>query len=208
MIRLVVILFIATGLLAIGSIGESYGSAQISISASKPVYSYGESLSFSIRVSNVTGDNAVLEIVDQANQSSGPVPTIITKPVSNFTAPFPFYRTTYAPGTYFLKIQYAGASAVTSFQLVDTGNIAIPPQFKEVASSWVQNQTSSRLFGEHIAALVSSGTIKIDGYHEQNVTSIPQWFRNDALWWSNGSISDSDFGHAIEYLIESDIMRV
>ncbi|MDE1763151.1 MAG: hypothetical protein KGH88_02770 [Thaumarchaeota archaeon] len=206
--KLAAITFVIVSIMGLSYAGMSYGTTQVSIATSKPVYRYGDSLSFSVTVSNVTGDMAVLEIVDQSNQSSSPINMAIAKSVSNITAPFPFYRTTFSPGTYFVKIQYAGANATTSFQLVDTGDITIPPQFKEVASSWVQNQTSDRLFGEHIAELVNSGTIKIDGYREQNVTSIPSWFRNDALWWSNGSISDNDFGHAIEYLIEHSIMKV
>ncbi|MDE1828943.1 MAG: hypothetical protein KGI25_01340 [Thaumarchaeota archaeon] len=208
MTRFAAILFLATGLFIIGSLGDSFGASQISISTSKPVYTYGESLSFSIKVANVTGDNAILQIVDQANQSSGPIPTVITKQVSNFTAPFPFYRTTYEPGTYYLEIQYDGANAVTSFQIVDNGTIAIPPEFKIVARSWVNNQTTTKLFGEHIADLVNSGVITIDNFQEQNMTVIPSWFKNDASWWSSSSVSDTDFGHAIEYLIKSGIMKV
>ncbi|MDE1826692.1 MAG: hypothetical protein KGH83_03780 [Thaumarchaeota archaeon] len=192
----------------LGLIGTVYASPQISISTSKPVYQYGQSLSFSVTVSNVTGDMATLEIVDQSNQSSSPIDMMITKPVSNITAPVPFYKTTFAPGTYFVKIQYSGSNGTASFRLVDAGNIVIPPQFKEVASSWVRNQTSDRLFGENIFYLVNSGTIRIDGYHDQNMTAIPSWFKNDALWWSNGSISDNDFGHVVQYLLESKIMIV
>ncbi|MGI0101563.1 MAG: hypothetical protein ACREA7_03085 [Nitrosotalea sp.] len=192
----------------LGLIGTSYASPEISIVTSKPVYQYGDSLSFSITVSNVTGDTAVLEIVDQSNQSSSPIDMTVTKPFSNITAPVPFYKTSFSPGTYFVKIQYAGANAVTSFQLVDSGNIVIPPQFKEVASTWVQNQTTNKVFGENISYLVDSGIIKVDGYHDQNMTSFPSWFKNDALWWSNGSISDNDFGHAIQYLLESKIMII
>lgn len=208
MTRFVLLLFFASAILISGSIGCSYGIDEISISTGKDVYTYGESLSFVVKVSNVTGNNAMLEIVDQSNQSSGPIPTVISKPISNFTAPFPFYRTTYAPGTYFLNISYDGANATSSFQIVDNGTIAIPPQFKIVAGSWAVNQTSSKLFGEHIAEIVSSGIISVSNYQEQNATVIPSWFKNDALWWSEGTVSDNDFGHAIQYLISSGIMKV
>ncbi|MGB6464030.1 MAG: hypothetical protein WA799_01805 [Nitrosotalea sp.] len=206
--KFVAMLVIVTAVTFLGLIGVSYASPEISVATNKPVYQYGDSLSFSVTVSNVTGDMAVLEIVDQSNQSSSPIDMIITKPVSNITAPVPFYKTTFAPGTYFVKIQYSGSNATTSFQLVDAGDIVIPPQFKEVASSWAQNQTSNKLFGENIFYLVNSGTIKIDGYHDQNMTAIPSWFKNDALWWSNGSISDNDFGHVVQYLLESKMMIV
>lgn len=196
-------------MLSILPIGLSYGSSiQVSIAASKPVYKYGDNLSFVVTVSNVTGDTAVLEIMDQSNRSSSPINMIITKPVSNITAPVPFYKTAFAPGNYSLSIQYAGANAVTNFQLVDIGDIAIPTQFKTVASSWVQNQTSTKLFGENMAYLISSGIIEVDGYHTQNVTVIPPWFKNVAQWWSNGLISDNDFGHSIQYLVKSNLMKV
>lgn len=201
-------IIISIALASLGLVGMAYASTQISIATSKPSYEYGQTLSFSITVSNVTGDTATLEIADQSNQSSGPIPTIITKPFSNVTAPFPFYRTTYPPGTYYLKIQYGGSNATTSFQILDTNNIIIPPQFKTVASSWAQNQTSDRLFGENIAYLVNSRTIKVNGYQEQNVTVVPQWLKNDALWWSDGTISDNDFGRVIKYLLESGIMKI
>lgn len=204
--KLAVIISIA--LASLGLFGVAHASPQISIATSKPSYEYGQSLAFSIVVSNVTGDTATLEIVDQSNHSSSPIPTIITKPVSNITAPFPFYRMTFPPGTYYLKIQYAGSNATTSFQILNTNDIIIPPQFKTVASSWAQNQTSDRLFGENIAYLVNSNTIKVNGYQEQNVTVIPQWLKNDALWWSNDTISDNDFGRVIEYLLESGMMKI
>ena len=183
-------------------------STHISISTSKPVYKYGEKLAFSVKVSNVTGSLAFLEIVDQTNRSSSPVDVIIAKPYSNFTAPVPFYRTTFEPGIYNIRIQYSGGGAETSFRIVDSSNIAIPPEFKVMASSWIQNQTSDSLFGQHIAELVNSGVIGIKDFHEQNVTQIPPWFKDDTTWWSNGLISDEDFGHAIQYLIESNIMKI
>ena len=188
--------------------GTAFASPQVEVTTSKPAYKYGDCLSFLISVSNVTGDQAVLEIVDQSNHSSSPVNIMITKPVSNITAPVPFYKTTFSPGPYLIMVQYSGSNATAGFSLVDTENISIPPQFKVVAISWVQNQTSSRLFGEHIAELVNSGVIQVENYREQNMTVIPYWFKNDAKWWSEGGISDNDFGHVVEYLLELKIMRV
>ncbi len=196
-------------ILSLIPLGISYGSSiQVSIATNKPLYKFGDNLSFVVKVSNVTGDTAVLEIVDQSNRSSSPINMIITKTISNITAPTPFYKTAFAPGIYFLKIQYGNATALTSFQLVDIGDIVIPTQFKTVANSWVQNQTSTKLFGENIAYLISSGIIEINGYQTQNMTAIPEWFKNDALWWSNSSISDTDFGHSIQYLVKSKIMKI
>lgn len=38
--------------------------------------------------------------------------------------------------------------------------------------------------------------------------SIPQWIKNNAAWWSEGTITDLEFLTAIEFLIENDIMKI
>jgi hypothetical protein len=37
---------------------------------------------------------------------------------------------------------------------------------------------------------------------------IPPWIRNNARWWADGAIGDSDFVHGIKYLIENGIMTI
>lgn len=190
------------------SVGISYALPDIMVTTDKPIYKYGESLSFTITVSNVTGVVATFEIVDQQGHSSSPIKIDISKPMSSIKAPVPFYRTTFSPGTYFINVQYSGANATTNFQLKDTGIIAIPPQFKIVAGSWAEGQTSDIVFAEHVLELVRSGVIKIDNYQGQDIIFIPYWVKNDARWWSNGTITDNEFGQAIKYLLESNIMKI
>jgi hypothetical protein len=38
--------------------------------------------------------------------------------------------------------------------------------------------------------------------------AIPQWIRNNAKWWSEGTIGDSDFLHGIQYLAQQGIIQV
>jgi len=38
--------------------------------------------------------------------------------------------------------------------------------------------------------------------------SIPSWIKNNAGWWANGQIGDSDFIQGIEYLIQQEIMHI
>jgi hypothetical protein len=188
--------------------GFVYASPQISISTDKTTYEYGQLLGFTIKVSEVTGDLATFEIVDQSGRSSSPINISISNQVSNITAPVPFYRTTFSPDTYYINIQYSGSNATTTFQLVDNGKIIIPPQFKQVADSWAKNNTSDKLFGQHILALIQYGIIKANNYQQGNLTIIPAWFKNDARWWSDGSISDDDFGLAVKYLVDFKIIRI
>jgi hypothetical protein len=41
------------------------------------------------------------------------------------------------------------------------------------------------------------------------VTSyIPQWVKNNARWWAEGSVTDSDFVNGIQYLVQQKILQV
>lgn len=42
----------------------------------------------------------------------------------------------------------------------------------------------------------------------QETISVPDWVRNNAGWWSEGLIEDSDFVQGIQYLIQQDIMKI
>jgi hypothetical protein len=37
---------------------------------------------------------------------------------------------------------------------------------------------------------------------------VPQWVKNNACWWSEGSITDLDFASGIEYLVREGIIVV
>jgi hypothetical protein len=42
----------------------------------------------------------------------------------------------------------------------------------------------------------------------QEIYSIPQWIKNNAKWWSEGQIGDSDFIKGIQYLMQNGIMKI
>src|SRR5438477_7750604 len=37
---------------------------------------------------------------------------------------------------------------------------------------------------------------------------IPPWIKNNAKWWSQGQIGDSEFVHGIQYLIKQGVMKI
>ncbi len=39
-------------------------------------------------------------------------------------------------------------------------------------------------------------------------TSIPQWIKNNAGWWADGSIDDNSFIQGIQFLIKEGIMKI
>jgi len=50
--------------------------------------------------------------------------------------------------------------------------------------------------------------IVIDRISSQNEISIPDWIRNNALWWSQEQIDDDTFIQGIEYLIKNNIIII
>lgn len=49
-------------------------------------------------------------------------------------------------------------------------------------------------------------TLTITAYAD--TPAIPQWIKNNAKWWSEGTIGDADFLKAIQYLVQQGIIRV
>ena len=43
---------------------------------------------------------------------------------------------------------------------------------------------------------------------ESSSKEIPDWVRNNAGWWADGQIEDSDFVAGIQYLIENGIISI
>ena len=43
---------------------------------------------------------------------------------------------------------------------------------------------------------------------KETIEQIPSWIKNNARWWSDGSIGDSDFTKGIQFLIKEGIMKV
>ncbi len=64
-------------------------------------------------------------------------------------------------------------------------------------------------FIEGIQYLIDNNIIIVSassGYGSSQ--EIPSWIKNNACWWSQGLISNSDFANGIEYLVREGIIRV
>jgi len=60
-----------------------------------------------------------------------------------------------------------------------------------------------------ILVLVVSGIVSFAVIASaQQDSKIPDWIKNNAKWWSEGQIGDSEFVSGIKYLIENDIMTI
>ena len=197
--------------LAILSFGSQYTLATptLTVSTSKQVYEYGDFLSVNLQVSELTGDQIVLHIIDSSDHSSSPIPIQISKLNSTIIAPVPFYKTNYSPGTYQILAEYSGTKTDISFKLVDSGKIAIPAQYKILVKSWVEGTYKQEDFAALIRELINFKIINVPNYQTQ-LTSIyvPHWLENNAKWWSDDSISDDEFGSALQYLLQKEIISV
>jgi hypothetical protein len=58
--------------------------------------------------------------------------------------------------------------------------------------------------------LIKEGIVKIPPTvtGEASSNQIPVWVKNNAKWWADGTIGDSDFVQGIQYLIKQGIIRV
>jgi len=186
----------------------SFATPSLEISTSKHVYEYGDLLSINFQVSEITSHSITIHITDSSNKTSAPINLPIDKLNSTITSPFPFYKTTFSPGTYRIDAVYSNTTASTSFDLIDSGKIAIPAEFKSLVKTLQLGSPTDKSYAGIIRELINDSIINIPGYNQTNQAHVPQWFKKNVQWWSDDSISDNDFGMSIEYLIQKGIIQV
>lgn len=59
-----------------------------------------------------------------------------------------------------------------------------------------------------VISVISISLLTILSIEAQKDFEIPSWVKQNALWWGQGTISDSDFISALNYMIEKNIVRV
>lgn len=191
--------------------GTQYGSAtpSLEISTSKHVYEYGDFLSINFQISEITGNDITIYIVDSSNKTSTPINVPVNKTNSTITAPVPFDKTRFSPGTYYINAEYSGTKAGTSFQVIDSGKIVIPVQFKLLVNTMAPGSSTDQAYAGIIREMINENILSISNYNNQtSQVHIPHWFKNNFQWWLKNSISDNEFGMSIEYLIQKGIMQV
>lgn len=203
-----ILILVIVGILSLG-IQHSFATPTLEISTSKSVYEYGDFLSINFNVSELTGKDVIIHIVDSSNKTSAPIDLSIYNRNTTITSPYAFYKTIYSPGTYHIEAEYSGSTASTFFNLIDSGKIVIPIEFKTLVKTWQQGSPTDRDYAGIIRELINDNIINITNYNNQtNQVHIPQWFKNTAKWWSDDSISDNEFGLSIQYLIQKGILVI
>ena len=57
-------------------------------------------------------------------------------------------------------------------------------------------------------ACLSVQNEEIQTLESESKTKIPEWIKNNAMWWSEGQIGDSDFTGGIQFMIKENIMVI
>jgi hypothetical protein len=188
---------------------NAYANPTISIQTDKEIYSYGDFLSFTIQVSELTGKSAILHIIDESGQSSSAIPVPITELNTVVPSPYPFESAVYPQGKYTLNIEYSGSSDSIEFELIDSGKIMIPFWVRGFSKYWYNDEISDKEFAQGIEFLINENIIVVSQSASQGTVSevkIPNWIKTSTGWWIEEKISDGEFAKSIEYLIKVGII--
>jgi len=197
----------------LSSIDLAFAAPSISIETSQSVYEYGDHLNIIIKVSEITGGDAYIYIINTEERKSLLRQLPISQEYTEIPAPFPIESGSpvWLIGTYGLEFEYSGAKSSTYFTLEDTGKVGLPFWIKDVAKMWVTDQISAKEFSVAIEYMINAGIIKIPyTAADDNVsaTTIPPWVKYKAGWWAAGAIDDTTFTLALQYLVKTGIITV
>jgi hypothetical protein len=183
----------------------------VSIETSQSIYHYGEYLSITINVSEVTGDFATIHITDPSQKKSIILQPPISQETHSFPSNHPFDSAIWKSGSYILELEYSGATSSTQFSIQDSGEVAIPFWIRDLATMWITEPlVTDKDFGRAIEYLIQHEVIKIPYTEPEGdaITSIPDWVKTNAGWWVTEKISDTEFALALQYLIKKGIILV
>ena len=190
---------------------QTFAAVTVTIESGQGIYHYGEHLSMTINVSEITGDVATVYIIDPKERKSILLSPPISQETTKFPAPFPFTADDWKAGTYMLEVEYSGAKSSVEFSIVDTGEIALPFWIKDLAKMWITEPlVTDKDFARAIEYLIQKEIIKIP-YTEpdgETIASIPDWVKNNAEWWIDEKISDTEFTLSLQYLVKKGIITV
>jgi len=198
-------------ILALPYLNQTFAEPSVTIETSQKTYHYGEYLSMTISVSEVTGDVATIYIIDTEKRKSILLNPPIFQEITDFPSRFPFDATIWKTGTYTLEVDYSTVKSSVQFSIEDTGEIALPFWIKDLAKMWINEPlVTDKDFARAIEYLIQHEIIKIP-YTEpegETIASIPDWVKNNAEWWVTGKISDTEFTLALQYLVKTGIITV
>ena len=179
----------------------------VKIIMTSEVFHYGEKLDYTIIVSDVTGDDAVIYIIDSTGMRSPLYSTPISQEETRVIAPIVFDSIIWNDGKYSLELEYSGASDKTSFTIIDDGSVGIPYWINDLAKLWLNPpHIPDKEFAKGITYLIEQKVLDVQESGDE--LYIPKWFKFTTAWWSSGQITDTTYAHAIQYLLNEKFMII
>jgi len=193
-----------------GSISSTvFAEPQIAIIMEKTTYSYCERLVYSIEVSEVTGELAIIHIRDGDGGKSSAIPIPIEKLSNQIPSPHPFEKDIFPLGKYFIDIEYSGAITTAEFNLIDSDNMCISEAMQPVVVRWINGEFTDGMLISGFQNIVDKKLINVPfELTEKNIDllHIPDWVKNVGKGWVMGMISDQMFVKNLQYLIDEKII--
>ena len=183
----------------------------VTVFTDKDTYSFGEFLTFTIEVSEITEQIAVVYIKDEFSKKSNPINIPVTETKTTISAPFPFEQTIFIEGRYYIEVEYDESTSSAEFNLIDAGNLIIPYWIKDYAKFWLNGDITDNNFAKGIEFLIKEDIIIVPetkSIEANEKVIFPDWIKFNTKWWIEGKISDNDFALGIEYLINAGIIVV
>jgi len=200
-------LFVALSLIVF--LPQIHAEQTISIIMEKTTYTYCEKLFYTIKVSEITGDPAIIHIRDETGRGSSAIPIQITEMDNPIPSLVPFEKEIFPLGKYFIDVEYDNNSVTAEFELIDSDNICIPGLIKPIMSNWLSGNISDGFLMDAFEKYVDSKLVSIPfEINESNVydIKIPEWVKNIGYWWIEDAITDDQLGKAMNYLVNHNII--
>ena len=187
----------------------AYAEPQISIIMEKTTYTYCERLVYSIKVSEITGEPAIIHIRDGAGGKSSAIPIPIEKLTNSIPSLHAFEKDIFPLGKYFIDVEYLGIQTTAEFNLIDSDNMCISEAMQPVVVKWINGEFTDGMLISGFQNIVDKKLINIPfALTEKNIDllDIPQWVKSVGKGWIMGIVSDQMFVQNLQYLINEKII--
>ena len=186
---------------------NAQSTPDVKIIMTSEIFHYGEKLDYTIIVSDVTGDDAIIYIIDPTETRSPLYSTPISQEETRVIAPIAFDSIIWNDGEYSLEIEYSGATHKADFTIIDDGHIGIPYWINDLAKLWLTPPNiPDKEFAKGITYLIEQKVLDVQESGDE--LYIPKWFKFTTAWWSSGQITDTTYAHAIQYLLNEKFMII
>ncbi|MBT8173938.1 MAG: hypothetical protein KJN83_07825 [Nitrosopumilus sp.] len=200
-------LFVALSIISV--IPSIHAEPSVEIILEKTTYTYCEKLFYTIEVSEIIEEFAIIHIRDESGKGSSAIPIQITELQTPVPSLIPFEKEIFPLGKYFIDVQYSGVQVTSEFNLIDSDSICIPELIKPIMANWLSGNISDGFLMDAFEKYVDKKLVNIPiEINENNVydVTIPDWVKNVGYWWIGEAISDEDLGNTLNYLMDKKII--